>query len=129
MITLSEENYLKAIYRLESNVPSGASTSSIANRMNTKASSVTDMVKKLADKGLVNYKKYQLSSPEVLNLLAPNNYTVEAYYLPNEDQTISEVFIYQNDIFFNHNVKIPPKIKKSTNVFIKIKRAVINNSI
>ncbi len=47
----------------------------------------------------VNYEKYQLSSPEVLNRLAPNNYTVEAYYLPSEDQSISEVFIYQNDHF------------------------------
>ncbi len=35
------------------------STNAIAEKMDTKASSVTDMIKKLAEKKLVNYKKYQ----------------------------------------------------------------------
>ena len=34
-------------------------TNAIAEVMNTKASSVTDMLKRLADKGLINYVKYQ----------------------------------------------------------------------
>jgi DtxR family Mn-dependent transcriptional regulator len=38
------------------------STNHIAERLNTKASSVTDMIKKLSDKSLINYKKYQGSS-------------------------------------------------------------------
>ena len=37
----------------------GVSTNSIAESLETKASSVTDMIKKLSDKKLVNYKKYQ----------------------------------------------------------------------
>lgn len=57
--TLSEENYLKAIYHLQQGNPKGVSTNEIAERMQTKASSVTDMVKKLAGKGMVDYIKYQ----------------------------------------------------------------------
>lgn len=59
MNSFSEENYLKAIYHLgvESDLP--VTTNDIAEQMNTKASSVTDMMKKLADKALINYAKYQ----------------------------------------------------------------------
>ncbi|WP_411893868.1 metal-dependent transcriptional regulator [Winogradskyella sp. A2] len=59
MITLSEENYLKAIYHLERQERGAVSTNAIADKMETKASSVTDMLKKLADKDYVIYKKYQ----------------------------------------------------------------------
>ena len=59
MFTLSEENYLKAIYHLEIDVDKGISTNSIAKKLETKASSVTDMVKKLSEKEVVVYKKYQ----------------------------------------------------------------------
>ena len=59
MFSLSEENYLKAIYHLERIHRGGVSTNALAEGMETKASSVTDMVKKLSDKSLVNYKKYQ----------------------------------------------------------------------
>ncbi|NQY06058.1 MAG: metal-dependent transcriptional regulator [Flavobacteriaceae bacterium] len=59
MITFSEENYLKAIYHHSKDYPNGVSTNAIAKSMCTKASSVTDMLKKLSEKKLVNYKKYQ----------------------------------------------------------------------
>jgi DtxR family Mn-dependent transcriptional regulator len=59
MFTFSEENYLKAIFHLELKFPAGVSTNSLAEEMETKASSVTDMIKKLSEKKLVNYKKYQ----------------------------------------------------------------------
>lgn len=58
-MTFSEENYLKAIYHLNVNFDEEISTNAIAEKMETKASSVTDMLKKLAEKGLVNYIKYQ----------------------------------------------------------------------
>jgi DtxR family Mn-dependent transcriptional regulator len=58
-MTFSEENYLKSIYHLTINLDSEVSTNAIAEMMETKASSVTDMLKKLAEKGLVHYKKYQ----------------------------------------------------------------------
>jgi DtxR family Mn-dependent transcriptional regulator len=58
MYTLTEENYLKAIYKLS--VQTGnVSTNQIAASLATKASSVTDMLRKLADKLLINYTRYQ----------------------------------------------------------------------
>jgi DtxR family Mn-dependent transcriptional regulator len=59
MFTFSEENYLKAIYHLEIDVDKGVSTNAIAKKLETKASSVTDMIKKLSEKELIVYKKYQ----------------------------------------------------------------------
>lgn len=59
MITLTEENYIKAIYHLGKYGKETVNTNAIAKALDTKASSVTDMVKKLADKEYLNYKKYQ----------------------------------------------------------------------
>ncbi|MBT8320356.1 MAG: metal-dependent transcriptional regulator [Eudoraea sp.] len=58
-MTQSEENYLKAVYHLEKMNPGFIATNAIAEEMQTKPSSVTDMVKKLSEKGLLHYKKYQ----------------------------------------------------------------------
>jgi len=58
MFTQSEENYLKSIYHLQEEVEGGVSTNSISEILKTKAASVTDMIKKLADKKLVDYQKY-----------------------------------------------------------------------
>ena len=58
-MTRSEENYLKTIFHLGEGKGTSISTNAIAEQMETKPSSVTDMAKKLSEKGLVNYKKYQ----------------------------------------------------------------------
>ena len=58
MNTLAEENYLKSIYHLSIDAEN-VSTNQIAASLITKASSVTDMLKKLADKALINYTRYQ----------------------------------------------------------------------
>lgn len=58
-MTFSEENYLKAIYHLEKIHPKGVPTNALAEEMKTKASSATDMVKKLAEKELLHYIPYQ----------------------------------------------------------------------
>ncbi len=58
-MTFSEENYLKTIYHLTAVSDADISTNAIAEKIATKASSVTDMLKKLAEKNLVNYIKYQ----------------------------------------------------------------------
>ncbi|MFC6877276.1 metal-dependent transcriptional regulator [Flavobacterium myungsuense] len=58
-MTTSEENYLKVIYHLSLVSPKGVNTNAIAGMLETKASSVTDMLKKLSDKNLVSYQKYQ----------------------------------------------------------------------
>lgn len=58
-MTFSEENYLKAIYHLEKQYENGVPTNAVAEMMQSKASSVTDMVKRLAEKEFVHYKPYQ----------------------------------------------------------------------
>ena len=55
--TTSEENYIKAIYHLQENGGT-VSTNALAERLDTKAASVTDMMKKLSAKKLLNYKPY-----------------------------------------------------------------------
>jgi DtxR family transcriptional regulator, Mn-dependent transcriptional regulator len=59
MLSSTEENYLKAIHTLESELTGAVSTNAIADRIETKASSVTDMVRKLSEKKLVDYTKYK----------------------------------------------------------------------
>jgi len=59
LLSQTEENYLKAIYSLAYANSNKVSTTLISAALKTKASSVTDMIKKLADKDLVHYKKYQ----------------------------------------------------------------------
>ncbi len=56
--SFTEENYLKAIYHLSAE-ESQVNTNQIASVLNTKPASVTDMLKKLADKNLLNYTRYQ----------------------------------------------------------------------
>ena len=57
--SLSEENYLKAIYKLSERNPEPVSTSALAGFLGMKAASVTDMLQKLAEKKLIRYRKYQ----------------------------------------------------------------------
>lgn len=59
MASQSVENYVKSIFALESKQEGGVSTNAIAERLETKASSVSDMLKKLKSKKLVHYEKYK----------------------------------------------------------------------
>lgn len=58
MLSFTEENYLKTIYRLSESGSKSVLTNEIAESMNTKAASVTDMVKKLSAKDLISYEPY-----------------------------------------------------------------------
>ncbi len=58
LVTSSEENYIKVIYHLSITATKGVSTNAIAEALNTKASSVTDMIKKLSDKNFISHQKY-----------------------------------------------------------------------
>ena len=53
----SEENYIKSIYNLQMKTEK-VNTNSLANFLNTSAASITDMLKKLKSKKLLEYKKY-----------------------------------------------------------------------
>ncbi|MGB1204554.1 MAG: metal-dependent transcriptional regulator [Chitinophagales bacterium] len=60
-VSETEENYLKAIYKIAEklNTVSFVNTNAIAEKMQTKAASVTDMLKRLSEKNLVSYQKYK----------------------------------------------------------------------
>ena len=59
MITLAEENYLKTIFTISFRINDRVNTNSIAKELNTSPASVSDMIRKLQDKKLINYEKYR----------------------------------------------------------------------
>lgn len=59
MLSFAEENYLKAIYHLSESGRHPVSTNAIAEVQKTKPASVSDMIRKLSDKGMVSYQKYK----------------------------------------------------------------------
>lgn len=58
MFSQAEQNYLKAIFSLQQKEEGGVSTSRLAEALRIKAASVTEMVKKLDEKQLLDYQKY-----------------------------------------------------------------------
>jgi len=59
MLSDAMEDYLKAIYRLQSESGPPVSTSAIAEEMGKTAPTVTSMVQNLAERGLVDREKYK----------------------------------------------------------------------
>ncbi len=57
--TSTEENYIKAIFHLSEEGDDTISTNDIARLVSASAASVTDMLKKLKQKKIVTYEKYQ----------------------------------------------------------------------
>jgi len=57
MHSLTEENYLKAIYHLTKNGMDKITPTAMAEEMSINAASVVDMIKKLSDKKLISYEK------------------------------------------------------------------------
>jgi len=58
-LSSTEENYLKAIFKLSEKNPENVTTNGIAKEIKTTAASVTDMLRKLSEKKLINYEKYK----------------------------------------------------------------------
>ncbi|MGV6862305.1 MAG: metal-dependent transcriptional regulator [Putridiphycobacter sp.] len=63
ILSQSEENYLKSIFNLiDKGDDLAVKTNLIAEDLNTKAASVSEMIKKLSEKDLINYQKYKGSN-------------------------------------------------------------------
>lgn len=58
-LSATEENYLKAIYKISEREGKAANTNAISTEMNTTAASVTDMLQRLSAKDLIHYEKYR----------------------------------------------------------------------
>lgn len=59
MLSQTEENYLKEIYKLSISQGHTVSTNSLAEKLGTKPASVTDMIKRLSQKELVVHEPYK----------------------------------------------------------------------
>ena len=59
MLSFTEENYIKAIYKLSEDGDGAVSTNAIAEVMLTKAASVSDMLRRLNEKEIIHYVKYR----------------------------------------------------------------------
>lgn len=59
MLSYTEENYIKSIYHLSLEGKGEVTTNAISDALSTKPSSVTDMLRKLSEKKVINYRKYQ----------------------------------------------------------------------
>lgn len=54
----------------------------------------------------VRYSDWWLSHPSVLERLAPNNYKVTAYFLPDENGEPTEVYLFQGDKYIDKVTKV-----------------------
>jgi len=59
MATETEENYIKAIFKITEKNQGAANTNAIAKHLNTSAASVTDMLRRLSEKEYFHYEKYK----------------------------------------------------------------------
>lgn len=59
MLSYTEENYIKAIYKLSQSGNREVNTNAIAESLRTKAASVSDMLRKLSSKNIIFYVKYR----------------------------------------------------------------------
>lgn len=149
----TEENYLKSIYHL-AEISNPVQTNAIAEKMNTKAASVTDMLRKLADKKLVDYMKYQgVSLTEVgksaaiaiirkhrlweVFLVEKLNFKWDQVHeVAEELEHIKSTFLVEQlDEFLNypkidpHGDPIPDKNGKFTNLsFVKLNKLKVNET-
>ncbi|PRY90364.1 metal-dependent transcriptional regulator [Mongoliibacter ruber] len=58
ILTYSEENYLKAIFHLSEEGKKSVSTNDISGEMKNRPASVSDMLRKLGEKKVIEYRKY-----------------------------------------------------------------------
>ncbi|MDX5347740.1 MAG: metal-dependent transcriptional regulator, partial [Hymenobacteraceae bacterium] len=59
MYSFTEENYIKTIYKLSDDATQEVNTNAIADALQTRPASVSDMLRKLSEKQLINYVKYR----------------------------------------------------------------------
>lgn len=59
MPTISKENYIKTVYQLDSESDQSVTTSQIAQTLDITNAATSEMAKKLAENGLLNYEKYK----------------------------------------------------------------------
>jgi len=98
MLTATEENYLKAIFKISESGVKAVTTNAVAAILKTKAASVTDMMKRLSEKGLVEYEKYKgalltLAGARMAKSLIRRHRLWEVFLVDKLDFTWDEVHV------------------------------------
>ena len=114
--SISEENYLKAIFHLQASEGT-VSTNMLADKLQTKAASVTDMMKKLSAKKLLNYKPYygfSLSAEgKKIALLVIRRHRLWEYFLSEKLKFgWSEVHAYAEELEHISSKKLTDKLEE-----------------
>lgn len=116
-MTYSEENYIKVIYHLSLVSPKGINTNAIAGMIESKASSVTDMVKKLAEKELVFYQKYQgvtltTKGLQAAKMIVRKHRLWEVFLVEKLDFTWDEVHDLAEELEHIHSEKLINRLEE-----------------
>ena len=74
----------------------------------------------------VLHKDWWLSKTEAIELLTPNDYKVDAYYLTDEEGNVTDLFIYQGDMYIDrledvgtYNTARAERTEEDERIFIK----------
>ena len=117
MLSLTEENYLKAIYHLSQGGTKTVLTNELAEAMCTKAASVTDMIKKLSAKALISYEKYygvnMLAKGKLAALLIIRKHRLwETFLVEKLNFTWDEVHEVAEQLEHIHSVHLIDKLEE-----------------
>ncbi|MEW6470090.1 MAG: metal-dependent transcriptional regulator [Bacteroidota bacterium] len=119
MNSLTEENYLKIIYKLLESADV-VHTNDIARKAQTRAASVTDMLRKLAAKKYINYRKYNglTLTPEgkkvALNIIRKHRLW-EMFLVEKLGFSWDEVHDVAEQLEHIHSDKLIDQVEKSLN--------------
>lgn len=79
----------------------------------------------------VGYTDWWLSDISVIEKLAPNDYKVEAYCLTNEENEITDVYIYQNEMLIDklenvgtYNTAVAERTERDDAIFVEQRKRI-----
>lgn len=115
-ISQTEENYLKAIFKI-TELEDSASTNAISKKINISAASVTDMLKRLAKKDLINYKKHKgvtltTDGDQIARQLIRKHRLWEVFLLEKLDFAWDEVHAMAEQLEHIHSPELVERLDK-----------------
>lgn len=119
MLSYTEENYLKALFHLtyETEHYNEAGTNQLASYMGVKPATATDMLRKLKEKGLIDYEKYgkitlsDMGKGHALEVLRKHRLW-ETFLFQKLDFTWDEVHEVAEQLEHIHSPKLIDKLDK-----------------
>lgn len=122
MMTITEENYIKAIFHIsfENELFRGIGTNELAKHLNVKPATVNNMLKKLKEKELITYEKYgkitmTIKGKERALLLVRKHRLWETFLYEKLDFTWDEVHEVAEELEHINSEKLISKLDKFLN--------------